>query len=257
MVARVPEGVTASSGVVVSEPMVPFLVGLRAEVVPSIPLHLTSGVRTATAQARALKTKRARVGTKEERKYDDLRKLYVRGNGPKIVAALLAVPNTVSDMAAVLQRFMDQGIYLSRHMRGDAFDLRVRRGSVPFNATERRAIIEAVKRLGGKALDEGDHIHVEGIGGGILAAVRGAAAQAEQAVTGRAETAADQEKRAPRNSAQQRKIQRYRRRARAARREQRALNWILGGLVLTSLVGGIVVVRKVAKKQRSTKRLTE
>lgn len=170
-------GVEVASGVVLGPAQWAFLAELRAGVDPSIPLYVTSGTRTATDQARALVTKRseaeALAAAGKDPKDADLRNLYRRGNGPTIVAALLAVPNEVSAMAAVLQGFVDKGIYLSRHMRGDALDLR----SKTWTSAQTAEVTAAVKALGAKPLLEKypPHLHIENIGGGLTAAVAAAA----------------------------------------------------------------------------------
>jgi hypothetical protein len=191
MTAALPAGVTGNSGLNVNDMMVQFLTLLRGEVPDAIPLHITSGVRGYAAQASALVTKRRRAkaarAAGKNPGTDDLRQLYRRGNGPKIVSALLNVPNTVSAMAAVLQRFGEQGIFLSRHMRGDALDIRKRRGAVWFSAAEVATIMEAAKRLGARALNESDHIHVEGLKPGLLASLRATQATVAQTVAGKAE----------------------------------------------------------------------
>ncbi|MCB9743931.1 MAG: hypothetical protein H6740_15130 [Alphaproteobacteria bacterium] len=140
-------------GVVFNGQLLTFLALLRLRVPRRIPLVVTSGVRTAEAQAHALQRKR-QLG-------DDLNLLYQRGYGPQIVAQLLAVPNEVPAMAAVLQRWMDQGVYMSRHMRGDALDLRNR----SLSAADQALIVQAVQSMGARALIEKtpSHIHLEGV----------------------------------------------------------------------------------------------
>ena len=191
MTVALPAGVTGNSGLHVNDTMVGFLTLLRGEVPDAIPLHVTSGVRDYDEQASALVTKRRRAevaqATGKNAGTDDLRQLYRRGNGPKIVAMLLNVPNTTSAMAAVLRHFGEQGIFLSRHMRGDALDIRKRRGAVWFSEAEIATIREAAERLGAKTLNESDHIHLEGLEPGLLASLRATQAAVAQTVTGKAE----------------------------------------------------------------------
>ena len=152
--ARLPPGVTGNSGLVLNDGQVAFLRALRAAV-PGVPMHVTSATRTPERQAAALVTKR-NLG-------EDLRNLY-RANSD-IAAALMAAPNTTSAMAAIIRRYMNQGRFLSRHMRGDAVDLRSRNLSVE----QRNALIAGAKRLGARAIYEPrpPHIHIERIGGTV------------------------------------------------------------------------------------------
>jgi len=169
--ARLPAGVTGNNGLVLNDGQVAFMRRLR-RAVPGVPLHVTSATRTPERQAAALVTKR-NLG-------DDLRRLY-RQNGD-IADALMRAPNTTSAMAAIIRRYMNQGRYLSRHMRGDAFDLRSRN----LTAAQRSQVMSAAQRMGAKAIYETKppHIHIERIGGAASnlelaareAAGRGAAA---------------------------------------------------------------------------------
>lgn len=146
-------GVHEKPGVVYSSAMLPFLTRLRAAVPQQTPIVVTSGVRTVRAQAKALLRKR-QLG-------DDLSRIYRRGHGPEIVRALLAVPAQVEPMAQVLQFYVDQGIYMSRHMRGDAIDLRSR----GLSAEQIQSIQQAAQAQGARVLVESTppHIHIERI----------------------------------------------------------------------------------------------
>ena len=150
--ARLPTGVTGNTGLVLNEGQVSFVRRLR-RALPGVPLHVTSATRTPERQAAALVEKR-KLG-------EDLRKLY-RSN-PDIADALMRAPNTTAGMAAVIRHYMNQGRYLSRHMRGDAFDLRSRNLTV----AQRNQIIATAQQMGAKAIYETrpPHIHIERIGG--------------------------------------------------------------------------------------------
>lgn len=165
--AALPAGVTSSSGVETNAAIDSFATALRARVASTIPLHVTSGVRTATAQARALVTKRAQAGDA------GVRALYGQKD---LIDEILAVPATTEAMAKVLYAQMARGRFLSRHMRGDAFDLR------RTNLTQEQAQIvnDAAKAMGAKPLIEDDppHIHIEKVGGGYVEAAQGAATSA-------------------------------------------------------------------------------
>ena len=149
--SSLPAGVTGNRGLHLNQRMVDFLGALRKKVDPSITIHVTSAVRTVEEQAAAMKTKRD-LG-------DDLRALY----GSK-VAPVLAAPNTVAAMSAALQELASKGVVMSRHMFGDALDIRVR----DWNQEQRNIIAAAVSALGGKPLFETTppHLHIEGLGEG-------------------------------------------------------------------------------------------
>ncbi|MCB9764962.1 MAG: hypothetical protein H6739_34635 [Alphaproteobacteria bacterium] len=148
-------GVYMKRGVVLSPALLRFLARLRAVVPASIPLVVTSGVRTPEAQAAALQRKRT-LG-------DDLYALYRRGHGPQIVASLLAVANTVPAMSAVLREWLARGVAMSRHMRGDALDLRIR----GLSQEQLALLVMMCQRLGARAVVESRpaHLHIEGLGG--------------------------------------------------------------------------------------------
>lgn len=149
--SSLPAGVTGNGGLHLNQRMVDFLGALRKAVDPSIPIHVNSAVRTVEEQAAAMKTKRD-LG-------DDLRALY----GSK-VAPVLAAPNTVAAMSAALQDLANRGIIMSRHMFGDALDLRVR----DWTQEQRNIVASAVAALGGKPQFETTppHLHIEGLGEG-------------------------------------------------------------------------------------------
>ena len=143
-------GVAQKPGVVWTANILAFMSALRALVPSTIPLVVTSGERTVAAQASALETK-LRLG-------DDLTKIYRRGNGPAIVADILAGPATASAIGVVLQRHKDMGHLLSSHMSGLAVDLRSR----GLTEAEILRIVQDGKLLGGSVLVEKTpaHIHI-------------------------------------------------------------------------------------------------
>ena len=151
--SSLPAGVTGNGGLHLNQRMVDFLGALRKAVPASVPIHVTSAVRTVAEQASAMKTKRD-LG-------DDLRALY----GSK-VAPVLAAPNTVAAMSAALQDLANRGVVMSRHMFGDALDLRVR----DWTQEQRNIVGSAVAALGGKPQFETTppHLHIEGLGAGKL-----------------------------------------------------------------------------------------
>lgn len=143
-----PPGVTGGSHVVLGDGQIRGLVALRAAVPASVRIYVTSGTRTARAQASALKTKRE-LG-------DDLHALY---RADDIVDAILAVPNTVDAMAAVIQRYADAGRYMSGHQRGNAVDIRIK----DISRADLALLVDAATRLGFKPLVETKppHLHIE------------------------------------------------------------------------------------------------
>ena len=146
-----PPGVSGSSRLVLNQSQVKFLAAMRRAVPSSIPLYVTSATRTPEAQARALKDKRDLK--------DNLYKLY---RADYIVKELMAVPNTVAAMTPVIQKWMKKGVYMSRHMRGDAVDFRSRN----LTKDQIETVMAAARRLGAKTIYETrpPHIHVEAIG---------------------------------------------------------------------------------------------
>jgi len=150
MTAQLPRGVTGNAGLVLNTGQVQFAASLR-RAAPGVPQHITSGTRTPEKQASALTVKRSRG--------EDLRRLY-RANAD-IASALMAAPNTVSAMAAIIRHYMAQGRYLSRHMRGDALDYRTRN----LTSGQVQQLVDAARRLGAKPHVESDHLHIERVGG--------------------------------------------------------------------------------------------
>lgn len=113
-------------------------------------LEVTSGTRTPESQAAAMLAKDP--GT--------LRGLYARDD---IIDELLAAPRTVSSWAAIIGRHAAAGDYLSDHQKGDAIDV------IP--PADRSALIRAAARVMVEAIDEGNHIHLEGLPGPVALAV--------------------------------------------------------------------------------------
>tara|TARA_R110000751_G_scaffold120291_2_gene221028 strand:- start:924 stop:1571 length:648 start_codon:yes stop_codon:yes gene_type:complete len=169
--ASLPANVPGNRGLVLNNGQVKFLAALRRAVPPAIPLYITSGTRTPERQAAALKTKRD-LG-------DNLYKLY---RADYIVKELMAVPNTVSAMSSIIRKWMKKGVFMSRHMRGDAVDLRSR------NLTKSQidTVMAAARNLGAKAIYETKppHIHIESIGGTLSNIQMAAGEKSRQAQRG-------------------------------------------------------------------------
>ncbi len=169
-----PTGISGRKGVRLSPAQLRFLTRLRAELPADLPLYVTSGQRTAREQASALKTKRD-LG-------DDLHALYAADD---IIAELLAGPNDVARMEAIIARYAAAGRLLSKHQRAGAVDLR----SKILTRAQIDLVLAAAKRLGVKALYETKppHIHVDidtsgaRIVGNLIARGQSAAGQAGNA----------------------------------------------------------------------------
>jgi hypothetical protein len=138
-------GVYTKSGVVLNDAMKGFLTELRKRL--SFDLVVTSGVRTPWEQAQAL-----------AQDYN-----FAVYADKSLVAELTASGSrpSAAQMAAIIQQQVNRGAYLSRHMRGDALDFRV----TGLSSSEIAQLKAAAASMGGKVLDEGDHVHVEKISG--------------------------------------------------------------------------------------------
>ena len=113
---------------------------------------VTSGVRTAAEQARAMQTKEDRYRAGSTAESDDLSKLYA---DKEAIAILRANPYTA--WPELIQAWMDRGRYLSRHLTGRAVDIRIR----DLSSAQREALERATMELSGRALMESDHLHVD------------------------------------------------------------------------------------------------
>ena len=175
----------AYGGVVLDAALSAFIERLQAEV-PDIKLKVTSGIRTAEAQASAMLTKAKRKDGGSTSPDDDITKLY-RKSEPR-PSQLLASGRDLATWTRMIQGWMDQGLYLSDHMRGDAIDIDDLNGSRKMTAEEVLRVAKAAQKLGAKVLLEsmgvptagpwdvnqirpgvsGSHIHIEDIGKGLV-----------------------------------------------------------------------------------------
>lgn len=112
-------------------------------------LHVTSGRRSATAQASAMLAKVSRG--------ENLAALYA---DDEAIEVLMALPRTVDAWAAQIGAWVKEGRYLSSHLRDDALDLRSR----DWTAVQLAAVVALVEQLGGEAIVESDHLHIEDFG---------------------------------------------------------------------------------------------
>ena len=120
-------------------------------------LDVTSGTRTSEAQAAAMLAKPA----------ESLRALYARDD---IIETLLSAQRTVAAWSAIIDAYAAEGDYLSDHQKGDALDF-----AIP---SDPAALIAACRRVGLEAIDEGNHIHAEGLPGPMALGVPVAASAA-------------------------------------------------------------------------------
>ena len=217
--AYVPPGVAAASGIVVNKTVYDFLALLKERVGDAAPLYVTSGVRTATAQARALQTKR-----NLDPSGGGIRALYRRN--ATLINEILAAPNTVAAMARVIQAQISRGSFLSRHMRGDAVDLRSRN----LNSTQLAAIVNHAKSLGANVVVERSpaHIHIGGLGSALQ--------RAQQVVTETVRKGTKAGKRA----------------GRAALREYRRRQKVYTGGAVVLALGIVVILAVLTRKNRRT-----
>ena len=110
--------------------------------------YVTSGQRTGRQQAEAMLAKVARG--------EDLLALY---SDDDAIRVLLALPRDAGAWAAQIDAWTAQGRYLSSHLRADALDLR----TCDLRDGQREQLAELARELGAEAIDEGDHLHIEGI----------------------------------------------------------------------------------------------
>jgi hypothetical protein len=161
-------GVFSKSEVVLNSRLRGFLAALRWKA--GFDIVVTSGVRTTAAQAAAMRTKVIQGGTGELSIYSaKLRDEVIAGG-----------TDTTAGIKATLDSQVSRGVYMSRHMRGDAIDLR----TSGMESDRLKALQAAVKALGANQLLEATppHLHIEDIPSQFAAmdpaAVGGAAALA-------------------------------------------------------------------------------
>jgi len=137
-------GVSMKKGVVLNDSMRRFLSELRSRL--GFDLTVTSGVRGAAEQASLMLDGTA-----------DIRSLY-RGSAGAEVADVAS--QGVGAAQRVIEGQMSRGVYVSRHLRGDALDFRVS----DLTSDQVAELKSEAAGLGVETLDEGDHVHVEEIG---------------------------------------------------------------------------------------------
>jgi len=138
-----------SSAVVLTDAMYKFLDAIDPKL--SFPIVITSGLRTPASQAYLMMRKLAAEGK------NAVYGLYAQDD---LVAEVVGAGST-SSAASVLEDQVDRGRFISRHMRGDALDIRSR----DLTSAQQAAVMGFAQELGGKVVDErstsSPHIHVE------------------------------------------------------------------------------------------------
>jgi len=124
--------------------------GLALARAARVPIVMTSGTRTPASQASALRTK-LNLG-------DDVRALYSQKD---LIDQVLGGDTSTAGMTATLESQIRQNRYLSRHMRGDAIDIRI----AGLDASEMNRLRAAMVNSGVRHLFETTpaHLHVEAI----------------------------------------------------------------------------------------------
>lgn len=150
---------TLEEGERFSDPVRAWLVRLALQV-SGVPIYVTDGERTARDQAGAMLTKARRYDAalaagQTPAQSDDLRWLYQQS--ADLISRLLASGRDLDTWTAMIQADLDAGHYVSRHLRAGAVDVRTRDRSPEDVA----AIVAGVTALGGRALQESDHLHVD------------------------------------------------------------------------------------------------
>ena len=158
--------ITPKEGVIGTPTIENFINQFRRQIpATQIPeIIITSGHRSASAQAGALVTKRSVNGCNSaissipaaSHPCYPIYKLY--GN-KTLIMEVLNVPNTKEAMTAVYERQMSQGNYSSGHMSGRGLDLRT---TGMLDSTQRQLVMSAARSIGAKANYETDppHIHI-------------------------------------------------------------------------------------------------
>ena len=121
-------------------------------------LEITSGTRTPTGQAQAMwenisHNRSTRVQYRNRRAYDEIYNAYLQASRSGANER-----DTVEAMTRVIEQQVSRGEYVSRHLQGEAVDVRSR----TMTPLQKRAFEEAVNVvLGGAPLVEEDHYHLQ------------------------------------------------------------------------------------------------
>ena len=122
-------------------------------------IYVTSGTRTAAQQAGAMYYKLAHGDLLNEynnrHAANEISQAYING-----VAAHKAEAGIISDMTTVISNQMSNGVYISRHLRGGAVDVRNR----DMSREQKAAFLESVRAVNNvTVLNEGipPHYHLQ------------------------------------------------------------------------------------------------
>ncbi len=109
-------------------------------------LHITSGYRPPSRQSSAMASLIQRRGETH------VRNLY---RNKTAVNEIINAYNRggVNEMTRVIERQVGNGIYISNHLRNNAVDVSI--------GTNERILRDIVGQMGGRVLNEGDHLHIE------------------------------------------------------------------------------------------------
>lgn len=144
------QGVNVRSGVVLTAGLAAYLRALRGSLDPAVPLTVTSGVRSASAQADAMLKKLQAGGAQE---------LYEVYASDATVKKLLDSGRDATTWARIIQDETAKGVRLSRHLGGGSLDLH----TATLSSAQVDKIKAAVKATGGSYLyeDAPPHLHVD------------------------------------------------------------------------------------------------
>ncbi len=152
---QVPRTWTMGANVTIQNRMRPLLSNLTKEYFEASGnwLHITSGYRSPEAQARAMYRNLLAYGRDHV-----LRTYGGRAAAREVVDAYhknrKGQSKAIAAMTTVIQGQVDRGLYISRHLLGKAFDIRLSTARAP-------VLGEVVRRLGGRLGIEADHFHVQ------------------------------------------------------------------------------------------------
>ena len=142
-------GVFAKPGVELNPRLRGFLLGLRVKT--GFDLIVTSGIRSTAGQASAMRNKVKLLGNEGLDIYNNTLKNEIIAGGTDSTTAI----------QATLDRQVARGAFMSRHMKGDALDMRLR----GMESDQVDILQAAVKALGANQLYEATplHLHIEDI----------------------------------------------------------------------------------------------
>lgn len=152
LLSELAPGVLAVPGVQLDARRVAFLQAMRQRLPLGFPaLIVTSGDRDPADQARAMLGKLAAGG------WEELFRIYP----DELITPLQALPTTREAWEAEIRAAAQRGVLYSRHMRGDAMDLRIRH----LDSEQQKALFLAAREAGGRPLleDAPPHLHIDHI----------------------------------------------------------------------------------------------